>query len=42
MNPTGKETALYQVYVCNDAIPRSIMSMYTEEDASQTVAAFLP
>ena len=34
MNTTRKETALYQVYVFNDAIPRSIMGMYTEEAAS--------
>jgi hypothetical protein len=31
---TRKETALYQVYFFNDAIPRSIMGMYTEEAAS--------
>jgi hypothetical protein len=34
MNTTRKETTMYQVYVFNDAIPRSIMGMYTDEAAS--------
>jgi hypothetical protein len=31
---TRKETALYKIYVFNDAIPRSITGMYTGETAS--------
>jgi len=34
MNTARKETALYQVYLFNDAIRRSIMGMHTEEGAS--------
>jgi hypothetical protein len=34
MNTTRKESALYQLHVFNDVIPRSIMGMYTEEASS--------
>jgi hypothetical protein len=34
MNTRRKETTLYQVYVFNDAIQRSIMGMYTDEAVS--------
>jgi hypothetical protein len=34
INTERKETALYEVYVFNDAIPRGIMARHTDELAS--------